>query len=76
MIYDDIMDKFLENSDYGVYIIPSSVHEVILIPDNDNMNKNDLNRIIKTVNDESLESVEVLSDHAYYYSTSQGYVFV
>ena len=49
---------------------------LILIPDDEKVNRSYLNSIIQTVNAESLESAEVLSDHAYYYSSKEGYIMV
>lgn len=52
------------NSD--VYIIPSSVHELILIPDI-RCSIETMNDLIKDVNRRQLDPVEVLSDHVYIY---------
>ncbi|MCI9126773.1 MAG: hypothetical protein HFG28_06210 [Eubacterium sp.] len=65
-----IRDFALEhNSD--VYIIPSSVHELILIPDI-KCSIDTINDLIKDVNRRQLDPVEILSDHAYIYRLKTG----
>lgn len=49
------------------YIIPSSIHECILIPDNGVMKAEELERMIKEVNVEEVLPNEILSYKAQYY---------
>ena len=53
------------NTDF--YLIPSSIHEIIIIPDNGNVNEEVMNKMIRTVNSEHLSPEEVLSDQLYRY---------
>lgn len=77
MTYDDMLDEFLECSDNGVYIIPSSIHEVILVSEEFiGKEPQQINQIIEYVNSDSLSAEEVLSEHAYYYSKQDGYACV
>lgn len=76
MIFDDILDEFVCEKHKGVYIIPSSIYEVILLPDNDRYNKDEINQMIKEVNGDVLDKMEVLSSHGYYYSSENGYSIV
>ena len=45
----------------------STIHEIIIIPDNGNVNEEVMNKMIRTVNSEHLSPEEVLSDHLYRY---------
>lgn len=65
-LMDEIADFFKED----FYIIPSSIHEVILFPRSKAPSKKELDRLIQKVNQEYLDPEEYLSDHAYYYSKS------
>lgn len=76
MTFDDRLDEFLKNRSLGVYIIPSSIHEVLLVPDDGKIEPGLINSMIETVNKETLSYDEVLSDHAYYYSVENGYSIV
>ena len=77
LTFDDKLDELCERHEGGVYIIPSSIHEVILIPER-MMTREEacLNEMIDSVNRECLDEGEILSDHAYYYSPFEGYLSV
>ena len=49
------------------YILPSSVHEVILIAEKDAPGKERLGSMVREVNKTQLEEEDVLSNHVYYY---------
>jgi hypothetical protein len=49
-------------------ILPSSIHEVILVPNNEDANVDGLNGIINTVNTEQVAPEEQLSNKAYVYN--------
>ena len=73
MTFDDVLDDFLSDRADGAYIIPSSIHEVIIVPVTNERMLSDINDIIESVNRFTVEKEEVLSEHAYYYSSSCGY---
>ena len=50
------------------YIIPSSVHELILLGSEGTQNVDDIDGMIRQVNSTQLSADEVLADHAYMYS--------
>ena len=53
----------------GVYMIPSSVHEfLLLVMDKEYVNCDYVKQMIKEANRESLEKEDVLSDNLYYYN--------
>lgn len=47
------------------YILPSSIHELILVPKGEGVNSEELRNIVKNVNETSVESEEFLSDEVY-----------
>lgn len=49
------------------YILPSSVHEVILIPESQSGNPKEMTAMVREVNETQVEEEEQLSDHVYYY---------
>lgn len=51
--------------DTDLYIIPSSIHEVILVPIKDSLNKDDIVQMIKEVNTTVLDETDYLSDSLY-----------
>lgn len=54
------------------YILPSSVHEVIIVPEREVPGVSVLNEMITEINEIHVEPEEVLADHAYYYSHASG----
>lgn len=50
-----------------LYIIPSTVHEIILVPVKKDMSREELDRIILSINSEEIKPQDILSDHSYYY---------
>lgn len=50
------------------YILPSSVHEVLLIPADNQISMSTLSSMVRDVNSSQLAREEILSDHVYYYS--------
>ncbi|MCQ2512950.1 MAG: DUF5688 family protein, partial [Lachnospiraceae bacterium] len=51
-----------------LYIIPSTVHEIILVPAKPNVSREELDQIIHSINKEEIKPQDVLSDHSYFYS--------
>ena len=65
--YPDFAEKAAEAIGGSFYILPSSVHEFILIKDDGTPKAKDLNRMIKNVNETVLEPRDVLSAQCYHY---------
>lgn len=49
------------------YILPSSIHELILVVDSGTIDKEMLNGMVKIVNEEQVVPEERLADHVYYF---------
>lgn len=49
------------------YILPSSVHECILVPERGNYTQEELVSMVTEINEEHVEPGDVLADQAYYY---------
>jgi hypothetical protein len=60
-----------EHEDKNIYIIPSSVHEVILVPDNGNIDEDMINEMIREVNIQEVDEGDVLSNHVYLYNAKK-----
>lgn len=71
LLYEGVLHKLGERFGTGFYIIPSSVHEVLLLAETGEPVEA-LNRMVREVNDSQVAPEEVLSDHVYYYSASEG----
>ena len=70
LLYPGLLAKIADEFGRDFYVLPSSVHETILIPDDKKMDPAVLTDMVKEVNSTQLLPSEVLSDHAYFYSQS------
>ena len=68
LLYKDVFRAFAKEQKKGLYIIPSSVHELIVIPKNREYSKKVLTDMVKNVNTSEVHPSEVLSDNVYEYS--------
>lgn len=67
LIYKDGLRKFAEAAGGGFYILPSSIHEVIFVPDRPDISLRCLADSVREINAERVEPTDVLSDQVYYY---------
>ena len=70
ILYPDVLKNFCkEKSMDGVYLIPFSVHEfLLLVMDKKYVNCAYVKQMIKEANKENLEKADILSDNLYYYN--------
>ena len=74
LLYDGVLKKFAEKIGGDFYILPSSVHEVIFVPANGDMNTRYLIQMVKEVNATEVAPDEVLSDNIYKYHADTDFV--
>lgn len=68
MLYPDILQCFSEKLGSDLYILPSSIHEVILIPKTYKGEKSFLKNMVNEVNEEQVPEEEILSYQVYEYN--------
>lgn len=71
IFYEGVLKEFADQKQKNLYILPSSIHEVILVPVTDDIDKEELCRMVEEVNREELEEGDVLSDAVYCYDRIQ-----
>ena len=74
ILYHNLLHNLCEKLECDLYILPSSIHEVILLPAYDHDSYDELTSMVKEVNSTQLSREEVLSDHVYYYSRETGQI--
>ena len=67
LFYPDVQEKAAELMGSGYYVLPSSVHECILVPDTAGHNEKDLCAMVKEANRTVVEPKDVLSDNVYHF---------
>lgn len=65
-----LLEKIADGQSF--YILPSSVHESILVPESAGIPGKALDEIVREVNSAVVAEEEVLSDHAYFYDSRTG----
>lgn len=71
ILYENVLYDFAQKLGADLYILPSSVHEVILLPKLLMFEKDELVNMVKEVNTEGVAADEVLSDHVYEYNRTE-----
>lgn len=72
MLYKDALKTFAENTGRGFYIIPSSVHEILLVPETLGIPAKELKEMLTDVNDTIVSPEDILDKDVYHYSEADG----
>ena len=67
MTFDVELECFAKRIGKSFYILPSSVHEVILVPANEEFSIEYFANMVKGINENQMDPTEVLSDSIYFY---------
>ena len=68
ILYQGLLQEFADRVGSDFYILPSSIHETLLIPVNSDMDIEYLRDMVRTVNRTEVAPDEILSDSVYYYN--------
>ena len=71
VLYKNVLDDFAKACNGDFYLLPSSIHEVILIPAKECSSFEEMTNMVREVNETQVEAEELLADHAYYYSREE-----
>lgn len=72
--YPDFMNQVAEQVGGDFFVLPSSVHEVLVVPDDGSIDRHDLESMVREVNASEVLPKDQLSDNVYHYD-SQDQVF-
>ena len=68
LLFNDELKKISEKLNDDFYIIPSSIHELIVMPYSTTpASIGEMNAMVRTVNAEEVDEADVLTDHVYIY---------
>ena len=68
ILYENILKHIRNMLGENFYVLPSSIHEVILVPESFAMERDELKEMVQQINRTGVEPEDVLSDNVYYYS--------
>lgn len=70
----DLLQTFAMKKDSNLYILPSSIHELILVLDNGNYCVDEMRESVKKINEAEVPETERLSETIYYFRKDRGIV--
>ena len=68
ILYENLLEELSDKLKASYYLLPSSIHEMILIPDFLGLDENQLLEMVYEVNRSLIEEEDFLSDSVYYYN--------
>lgn len=68
MLYEEVLEQIAGQLGESFFILPSSIHELIIIPESQSPSREHLSDMVIDVNETQTDIEEILSDHAYYYN--------
>ena len=72
MLYPNLISGFADTMERNLYIIPSSVHELLLLPTEQDGESAEIKNMIREINDTQVSEEEILSYSLYYYDREEG----
>ena len=76
VLYDGVLKRFAEKAGCDIYILPSSVHEVLLVASAMGIKPEDLKKMVKDVNRTTVSKEDFLSDNVFVYRRLPGVIEV
>lgn len=71
LLYKQVLKNFADQEKDDLIILPSSIHEVLLLPKKKAFSYKELNEMVSFINHSEVPLSDRLSDHIYHYSRSQ-----
>ncbi len=76
MLYDNVIRDFAKKMGTNVFILPSSVHELMLVPENEHADPAFFSELVRDTNRSAVGLIDLLSDSVYYYDREQDCITV
>lgn len=74
LLYEGLLSALSDHLDSDLLILPSSIHEVLILPDSVDLDYSSLRAMIRQVNRTALESEDFLSDELYLWSSGDPFL--
>ncbi|HCT92145.1 MAG TPA: hypothetical protein DF613_12330 [Lachnospiraceae bacterium] len=72
IFYPHVQQHISDYLNASYYVLPSSIHEVILVPDSGQISGFELQNMVAEINRSQVDPMEILSDNIYYYDREKG----
>ena len=67
IVYPHVLEMIGEMLKEDFFILPSSIHETIIVPESEGMDQDEMSEMVHEINETQVAPEEVLSNHAYFY---------
>ena len=74
LLYEDVLKNFADGVEKNLIILPSSIHEVLLLPDDGDISYEEMSRLVTHINRSEVPEEDRLSNQVYLYSRETGEV--
>ena len=74
LLYNDLIKEFAKKEESNVYILPSSIHEVILVLEKEMDDIDRFKGMVESANATVVGRLDILSDGVYYYDLEEDIV--
>lgn len=76
LLYEESLSRFADSLNCDLIILPSSIHEVLLLPDSDHLSYEELEQMVLHINRTEVPVEDRLSNQIYHYSRAAGRISV
>ncbi len=71
LFYPDMMDQLVKETGGDFFVLPSSIHEVLVMPDNGEMSAEELKAMVTSINGDVVDPADVLTDQVYHFDAKE-----
>jgi len=71
LFYPEIQEKVSEKIGEGYYVLPSSLHEVIVVPESAGFDAKGLTDMVRDANSSVVDAKDILSDNVYHFDMAE-----
>ncbi len=68
IIYGGVLEKIAEKIGKDYFVLPSSIHECMIVPEADALKKEELHQMVREINRSCVAQEDILGDSIYHYS--------
>ena len=76
ILYDNVIKHFAKVQESNIFILPSSIHEVMLVPENTETEPEFLTNLVIEANQSAVGLIDLLSDNIYYYDREKDQIYI
>lgn len=74
MLYPEVLQEFADEREKDFFILPSSIHEIIMVPYEKYLGARELKEMVMEINQTQVPTEDILSDEVYWYSREKNQV--